>query len=147
MSYFLIKCKQFPTRAVLPLSIEQDMARLLSSGSTSSSATGRKMLSSRRAKSLDSIVIVDSEPPSPRCPSPTPSSGVDSNKDSPIQIENIDGSSIGMYGLSLCNIYSTYNFNVRKFVIILCEHFDISKKLLYLSCINNHFLQHLMLVE
>nr|XP_012235827.1 PREDICTED: ral GTPase-activating protein subunit alpha-1 isoform X2 [Linepithema humile] len=79
---------------VLPLSIEQDMARLLSSGSTSSSAAGRKMLPSRRAKSLDSIVIVDSEPPSPRCPSPTPSSGVDSNKDSPIQIENIDGSSI-----------------------------------------------------
>ncbi|XP_077268633.1 putative Rho GTPase-activating protein CG5521 isoform X2 [Temnothorax americanus] len=79
---------------VLPLSIEQDMARLLSSGSTSSSTTGRKMLFSRRAKSLDSIVIVDSEPPSPRCPSPTPSSGVDSNKDSPIQIENIDGSSI-----------------------------------------------------
>ncbi|XP_029671888.1 ral GTPase-activating protein subunit alpha-1 [Formica exsecta] len=77
---------------VLPLSIEQDMARLLSS--SSSSATSRKMLSSRRAKSLDSIVIVDSEPPSPRCPSPTPSSGVDSNKDSPIQIENIDGSSI-----------------------------------------------------
>ncbi|RLU22901.1 hypothetical protein DMN91_005179 [Ooceraea biroi] len=79
---------------VLPLSIEQDMARLLSSGSTSSSAAGRKMLPSRRAKSLDSIVVVDSEPPSPRCPSPTPSSGVDSNKDSPIQIENIDGSSI-----------------------------------------------------
>ncbi|XP_076637499.1 putative Rho GTPase-activating protein CG5521 isoform X6 [Colletes latitarsis] len=79
---------------VLPLSIEQDMARLLSSGSTSSSGTGRKMLPNRRAKSLDSIVIVDSEPPSPRCPSPTPSSGVDSNKDSPIQIENIDGSSI-----------------------------------------------------
>ncbi|XP_031364331.1 ral GTPase-activating protein subunit alpha-1 isoform X1 [Apis dorsata] len=79
---------------VLPLSIEQDMARLLSNGATSSSATGRKMLPNRRAKSLDSIVIVDSEPPSPRCPSPTPSSGVDSNKDSPIQIENIDGSSI-----------------------------------------------------
>ncbi|XP_015178189.1 PREDICTED: probable Rho GTPase-activating protein CG5521 isoform X3 [Polistes dominula] len=77
---------------VLPLSIEQDMARLLSSGPTSS-ITG-KMLPNRRAKSLDSIVIVDSEPPSPRCPSPTPSSGVDSNKDSPIQIENIDGSSI-----------------------------------------------------
>lgn len=71
------------------------MARLLSSGPTSS-ITG-KMLPNRRAKSLDSIVIVDSEPPSPRCPSPTPSSGVDSNKDSPIQIENIDGSSIGMY--------------------------------------------------
>ncbi|XP_076480180.1 putative Rho GTPase-activating protein CG5521 isoform X4 [Bombus vancouverensis nearcticus] len=79
---------------VLPLSIEQDMARLLSNGTTSSSTTGRKMLPNRRAKSLDSIVIVDSEPPSPRCPSPTPSSGVDSNKDSPIQIENIDGSSI-----------------------------------------------------
>ncbi|XP_076166659.1 putative Rho GTPase-activating protein CG5521 isoform X6 [Ptiloglossa arizonensis] len=79
---------------VLPLSIEQDMARLLSSGSTSSSGAGRKMLPNRRAKSLDSIIIVDSEPPSPRCPSPTPSSGVDSNKDSPIQIENIDGSSI-----------------------------------------------------
>ncbi|XP_076766885.1 putative Rho GTPase-activating protein CG5521 isoform X2 [Xylocopa sonorina] len=80
---------------VLPLSIEQDMARLLSNGSaTSSVAAGRKMLPNRRAKSLDSIVIVDSEPPSPRCPSPTPSSGVDSNKDSPIQIENIDGSSI-----------------------------------------------------
>lgn len=71
------------------------MARLLSSGPTSS-ITG-KMLPNRRAKSLDSIVIVDSEPPSPRCPSPTPSSGVDSNKDSPIQIENIDGSSIGTY--------------------------------------------------
>ncbi|XP_053985906.1 ral GTPase-activating protein subunit alpha-1 isoform X6 [Hylaeus volcanicus] len=79
---------------VLPLSIEQDMARLLSSGTTSSSGPGRKMLPNRRAKSLDSIIIVDSEPPSPRCPSPTPSSGVDSNKDSPIQIENIDGSSI-----------------------------------------------------
>ncbi|OAD60384.1 hypothetical protein WN48_05683 [Eufriesea mexicana] len=79
---------------VLPLSIEQDMARLLSNGAISTSAAGRKMLPNRRAKSLDSIVIVDSEPPSPRCPSPTPSSGVDSNKDSPIQIENIDGSSI-----------------------------------------------------
>ncbi|KAG7202596.1 hypothetical protein KM043_009788 [Ampulex compressa] len=79
---------------VLPLSIEQDMARLLSSGSTTASGPGRKMLPNRRAKSLDSIVVVDSEPPSPRCPSPTPSSGVDSNKDSPIQIENIDGSSI-----------------------------------------------------
>ncbi|XP_017795998.1 PREDICTED: ral GTPase-activating protein subunit alpha-1 [Habropoda laboriosa] len=79
---------------VLPLSIEQDMARLLSNGSASSSIVGRKMLPNRRAKSLDNIVIVDSEPPSPRCPSPTPSSGVDSNKDSPIQIENIDGSSI-----------------------------------------------------
>jgi len=87
------------------------------------------MLSSRRAKSLDSIVIVDSEPPSPRCPSPTPSSGVDSNKDSPIQIENIDGSSIGMYGLSLYNIYiSTYK--KRKFV--KCEHFDISEKFCYI---------------
>nr|XP_012145629.1 PREDICTED: ral GTPase-activating protein subunit alpha-1 isoform X5 [Megachile rotundata] len=79
---------------VLPLSIEQDMARLLSSGTTASSGVGRKMLPNRRAKSLDSVVMVDSEPPSPRCPSPTPSSGVDSNKDSPIQIENIDGSSI-----------------------------------------------------
>ncbi|XP_076233840.1 putative Rho GTPase-activating protein CG5521 isoform X7 [Calliopsis andreniformis] len=79
---------------VLPLSIEQDMARLLSSGPASSSGTTRKMLPNRRAKSLDSVIIVDSEPPSPRCPSPTPSSGVDSNKDSPIQIENIDGSSI-----------------------------------------------------
>ncbi|XP_017891337.1 ral GTPase-activating protein subunit alpha-1 isoform X7 [Ceratina calcarata] len=79
---------------VLPLSIEQDMARLLSNSSATSSSAGRKMLPNRRAKSLDSIVIVDSEPPSPRCPSPTPSSGVDSNKDSPIQIENIDGSSI-----------------------------------------------------
>lgn len=74
---------------------------------------------SRRAKSLDSIVIVDSEPPSPRCPSPTPSSGVDSNKDSPIQIENIDGSSIGMYG----PYHYTYNIyakqtNVRKFVFV-----------------------------
>ncbi|XP_029168212.1 probable Rho GTPase-activating protein CG5521 isoform X5 [Nylanderia fulva] len=78
---------------VLPLSIEQDMARLLTTSSSSSATGGRKM-PSRRAKSLDSIVIVDSEPPSPRCPSPTPSSGVDSNKDSPIQIENIDGSSI-----------------------------------------------------
>ncbi|KMQ98304.1 gtpase-activating rap ran-gap domain-like 1 protein [Lasius niger] len=77
---------------VLPLSIEQDMARLLTS--SSSSTTGGRKMPSRRAKSLDSIVIVDSEPPSPRCPSPTPSSGVDSNKDSPIQIENIDGSSI-----------------------------------------------------
>ncbi|KZC06326.1 Ral GTPase-activating protein subunit alpha-2 [Dufourea novaeangliae] len=79
---------------VLPLSIEQDMARLLSSSTASSSGRTRKMFANRRAKSLDSIVIVDSEPPSPRCPSPTPSSGVDSNKDSPIQIENIDGSSI-----------------------------------------------------
>lgn len=94
VAYLYIKYKQIST--VLPLSIEQDMARLLSNGATSSSATGRKMLSNRRAKSLDSIVIVDSEPPSPRCPSPTPSSGVDSNKDSPIQIENIDGSSIGI---------------------------------------------------
>jgi len=107
---------------VLPLSIEQDMARLLSSGSTSSSATGRKILPSRRAKSLDSIVIVDSEPPSPRCPSPTPSSGVDSNKDSPIQIENIDGSSIGMYGLS-------YLLQMRMKIghYQVCEYVDISR--------------------
>lgn len=110
------------------------MARLLSSDS--SSVTGRKMLSSRRAKSLDSIVIVDSEPPSPRCPSPTPSSGVDSNKDSPIQIENIDGSSIGTYGLLLCNIYTIY-FSIYESSLWLFEHFF--KKLLYLSRINNHF--------
>ncbi|XP_015587095.1 ral GTPase-activating protein subunit alpha-1 isoform X3 [Cephus cinctus] len=73
---------------------EQDMARLLTNGPSASTGTSTKMLPSRRAKSLDSVVMVDSEPPSPRCPSPTPSSGVDSNKDSPIQIENIDGSSI-----------------------------------------------------
>ena len=74
------------------------MARLLANSSDTSS--GKKLLS-RRAKSLDSVIMVDSEPPSPRCPSPTPSSGVDSNKDSPIQIENIDGSSIGTYFLFL----------------------------------------------
>nr|XP_046485435.1 probable Rho GTPase-activating protein CG5521 [Neodiprion pinetum] len=84
---------------VLPLSIEQDMARLLSTTATTTTGnepatTVSKMLPSRRTKSLDSVVVVDSEPPSPRCPSPTPSSGVDSNKDSPIQIENIDGNSI-----------------------------------------------------
>ncbi|XP_066587129.1 probable Rho GTPase-activating protein CG5521 isoform X2 [Prorops nasuta] len=78
---------------VLPLSIEQDMARLLSSSRISTN-NGGKILHSRRAKSLDSLIIVDSDPPTPRCPSPTPSSGVDSNKDSPIQIENIEGNSI-----------------------------------------------------
>lgn len=67
------------------------MARILCNSS------GGKRLLSRRSKSLDSVVVVDSESPSPRCPSPTPSSGVDSNKDSPIQIENIDGSSIGKF--------------------------------------------------
>jgi len=115
------------------------MARLLSSGSASS-ATGRKMLSNRRAKSLDSIVIVDSEPSSPRCPSPTPSSGVDSNKDSPIQIENIDGSSIGMYGLSLCNIL--YNvFQCAKKSVITMQTFRYLRKIvLYLFFINNHFI-------
>lgn len=60
-----------------------------------------KSIAKRRSKSLDCIVIAESEPPTPRCPSPTPSSGVDSNKDSPIQIENIDGTSIGMYLFSL----------------------------------------------
>ncbi|XP_032455562.1 probable Rho GTPase-activating protein CG5521 isoform X2 [Nasonia vitripennis] len=73
----------------LPLSIEQDMARLVSSMRSSS-----KRSLGRRAKSLESVVVPESEPPTPRCPSPTPSSGVDSNKDSPIQIENIDGNSI-----------------------------------------------------
>ena len=123
VAYLCIKCKQISTRAVLPLSIEQDMARLLSNGITSSSATGRKMLPNRRAKSLDSIVIVDSEPPSPRCPSPTPSSGVDSNKDSPIQIENIDGSSIGKY--IICR-YSTSASGYEIIVfncITTCDHF------------------------
>ena len=74
------------------------MARLLAN--ISDTSTGKTLLN-RRAKSLDSVIMVDSEPPSPRCPSPTPSSGVDSNKDSPIQIENIDGSSIGTYTLFL----------------------------------------------
>ncbi|CAB0040590.1 unnamed protein product [Trichogramma brassicae] len=96
----------------LPLSIERDMARLaattttnhhqhhqhqngIQGGSNRSAKTRRAaMAMSRRAKSLESVVTTDSEPPSPRCPSPTPSSGVDSNKDSPIQIDNIDGSSI-----------------------------------------------------
>ncbi|KAL7291923.1 hypothetical protein TKK_0014473 [Trichogramma kaykai] len=96
----------------LPLSIERDMARLAATtttttnhhhqhqngiqGSNNRSAKTRRaaMAMSRRAKSLESVVTTDSEPPSPRCPSPTPSSGVDSNKDSPIQIDNIDGSSI-----------------------------------------------------
>lgn len=91
--------------AVLPLSIERDMAKLVSSTSNSSSSTDnhgpvfgirRKSLMGRRTKSLDNVVVADSEPTTPRCPSPTPSSGVDSNKDSPIQIENIDGISIGM---------------------------------------------------
>ncbi|XP_012254870.2 probable Rho GTPase-activating protein CG5521 isoform X5 [Athalia rosae] len=77
---------------VLPLSIEQDMARLLST--TNAASAIAKMLPNRRTKSLESVIVVESEPPSPRCPSPTPSSGVDSNKDSPIQIENIDGNSI-----------------------------------------------------
>lgn len=82
----LLSC---PWLAVLPLSIEQDMARILSNGTSS------KRFSKRRSKSLDNVVVVDGESPSPHCPSPTPSSGVDSNKDSPIQIDNIDSNSIG----------------------------------------------------
>ncbi|XP_051158588.1 probable Rho GTPase-activating protein CG5521 isoform X3 [Leptopilina boulardi] len=87
------RIKSHRTRhATIPSEIpKQDMARLLANNSDTSSG---KRLISRRAKSLDSVIMVDSEPSSPRCPSPTPSSGVDSNKDSPIQIENIDGSSI-----------------------------------------------------
>lgn len=83
------------------------MARLLSNG-TGNSRTRRIL--GRRAKSLESVVVADSEPPTPRCPSPTPSSGVDSNKDSPIQIENIDGSSIGTYayGFLLITWFSSY---------------------------------------
>ncbi|XP_043271577.1 probable Rho GTPase-activating protein CG5521 isoform X3 [Venturia canescens] len=81
---------------VLPLSIERDMAKLLSDSTSGASVSTAEpsLIGRRRAKSLDSLVVGDSEPPTPRCPSPTPSSGVDSNKDSPIQIENIDGSSI-----------------------------------------------------
>ncbi|XP_011301901.1 probable Rho GTPase-activating protein CG5521 isoform X2 [Fopius arisanus] len=79
----------------LPISIERDMAKLVNNSVTSTTTAGRRRtLTGRRAKSLDSVVVPDSEPATPRCPSPTPSSGVDSNKDSPIQIENIDGSSI-----------------------------------------------------
>ncbi|XP_034941098.1 probable Rho GTPase-activating protein CG5521 isoform X3 [Chelonus insularis] len=81
---------------------DRDMAKLVSSNGNSNgdervrtTVSGRRRtLAGRRTKSLDSVVIADSEPTTPRCPSPTPSSGVDSNKDSPIQIENIDGSSI-----------------------------------------------------
>ncbi|XP_058799896.1 probable Rho GTPase-activating protein CG5521 isoform X2 [Phymastichus coffea] len=73
---------------------EQVMAKVVSSPSTSTSTKSSRRSLGRRAKSLESVVVPESEPPSPRCPSPTPSSGVDSNKDSPIQIENIDGSSI-----------------------------------------------------
>lgn len=76
------------------------MAKLESSKNGNNEETIRERKSSlvgRRAKSLDCVVVAESEPPTPRCPSPTPSSGVDSNKDSPIQIENIDGISIGKY--------------------------------------------------
>ncbi|XP_014218628.1 ral GTPase-activating protein subunit alpha-1 isoform X2 [Copidosoma floridanum] len=92
---------------VLPSSIERDMARLIPNASaatttvtastmtTPSSTTSRKFRAlGRRTKSLESVVVAESLPPTPRCPSPTPSSGVDSNKDSPIQIDNIDGNSI-----------------------------------------------------
>ncbi|XP_044013466.1 ral GTPase-activating protein subunit alpha-1 isoform X2 [Aphidius gifuensis] len=82
---------------VLPLTISRDMAKLASTkndNNQQSTIIERKSISGRRSKSLDCLVIAESEPPTPRCPSPTPSSGVDSNKDSPIQIENIDGTSI-----------------------------------------------------
>ncbi|XP_057337065.1 ral GTPase-activating protein subunit alpha-1 isoform X2 [Microplitis mediator] len=83
---------------VLPLSLEKDMIKLMSSNTTMNDhekiiGSTRKTLIGRRTKSLDSVVVTDCEPIT-RCPSPTPSSGVDSNKDSPIQIENIDGNSI-----------------------------------------------------
>ncbi|XP_012275924.1 ral GTPase-activating protein subunit alpha-1 isoform X2 [Orussus abietinus] len=81
----------------IPTFIEQDMARMVRSSGFRVSGSSTKLSPSRRARSLDSVVVMDSDPPTPRCPSPTPSSGVDSNKDSPIQIENIDGSSIGIY--------------------------------------------------
>lgn len=139
MAYLCIKCKQISTRAVLPLSIEQDMARLLSNGTTSSSTTGRKMLPNRRAKSLDSIVIVDSEPPSPRCPSPTPSSGVDSNKDSPIQIENIDGSSIGKYIVCCCLTFASSYENIIFNCVTTCDHsYDLKLFLMFVFLYLSH---------
>lgn len=91
------------------------------------------MLPNRRAKSLDSIIIVDSEPPSPRCPSPTPSSGVDSNKDSPIQIENIDGSSIGKYIICCSLIFISkyeniiFNCNNNMNTSIMCIFYNFIK--------------------
>lgn len=106
---FVYSVQSISPRAVLPLSIERDMAKLVTSNNSSDDCGGtslggrRKAFAGRRAKSLDSVVVADSEPTTPRCPSPTPSSGVDSNKDSPIQIENIDGSSIGMLMLNINN--------------------------------------------
>ncbi|XP_063984657.1 probable Rho GTPase-activating protein CG5521 isoform X4 [Diachasmimorpha longicaudata] len=97
VTHFEIPAQSISSRAALPLSIERDMAKLVNHNATNATPTAagrRKHLAGRRAKSLDSVVVPDSEPATPRCPSPTPSSGVDSNKDSPIQIENIDGSSI-----------------------------------------------------
>ncbi|KAJ8670226.1 hypothetical protein QAD02_001485 [Eretmocerus hayati] len=97
---------QIPPATVpaLPLSIEQDMARLMSSVRKGRlqqhqnhhyQQQQQQRPLSRRTKSLESVSMAESEPATPcRCPSPTPSSGVDSNKDSPIQIDNIDGSSL-----------------------------------------------------
>ncbi|XP_011503584.1 PREDICTED: ral GTPase-activating protein subunit alpha-1 [Ceratosolen solmsi marchali] len=80
--------------SALPISIEQNMVRLASNISRCDSR-GKRLSLSRRTKSLESIIFSEnSEPTTPRCPSPTLSSGVNSDKDSPIQIENIDGSSI-----------------------------------------------------
>lgn len=73
------------------------MARLVSTSGSGGARKGNKRSLGRRSKSLESVLVPDSEPATPRCPSPTPSSGVDSNKDSPIQIDNIDGSSIGTF--------------------------------------------------
>ncbi|XP_044599551.1 ral GTPase-activating protein subunit alpha-1 isoform X3 [Cotesia glomerata] len=85
-------------QVTLSSSVEIDATQLVSHQNSANDqdivGNKRKLLIGRRTKSLDCIIVPDCEPITPRCPSPTPSSGVDSNKDSPIQIENIDGNSI-----------------------------------------------------
>lgn len=120
---------------VLPLSVEKDMIKLMSSNTTMNDhekiiGNTRKTLIGRRTKSLDSVVVTDCEPIT-RCPSPTPSSGVDSNKDSPIQIENIDGNSIGMQRLHKIHNYTLYFYTISKLYttfITFLDTNDVSEK-------------------
>nr|CAD7424624.1 unnamed protein product [Timema monikensis] len=87
------------TIPVLPISVEQEVARLLASPDLVPSTTPTRLV--RKSRSMDSLrgaragtplQYSESEGPT-RSPSPAPSSGVESNsiKDSPMQIDVISG--------------------------------------------------------